>query len=348
MSKIQIGVIGAGRWGPNLIRNFDSHRDSAVIAVADSLPARQKAIKDRYPNLTVTGDAQEVLNNPNVTAVVICTPTASHYELTKTALENGKHVFVEKPLATTGAHCAELVRLAEKQKKTLFVGHVFVYNAGIQAAARYIRGGELGKILYVHATRTNLGPIRTDVSALWDLAPHDISILQYWLGELPDSVSALGGKFLNPRGVEDVNFATYRFPSGVMANLHVSWLNPKKVREIVVVGEKKMLVWDDMDINHPIRIYDKAVIVDRGDDKIVDSFVGFRASIHEGDTLIPKLQLNEPLAAECNAFLEAVRNPASSLSNGAHGAAVVSALEATDVSMREQGRAVEIRYELKP
>jgi len=342
MNKLNIGVVGAGRWGPNLIRNFHSQQQCRVTSVADTLPSRLKLIQERYSDIFITESADEIITSQNVDAVVICTPTSTHFEMTQKALLNKKHVFVEKPLASTPAECKTLIELARQMDRVLFVGHIFVYNAGIQAARRIIQSGELGKILYIHMTRTNLGPIRTDVSALWDLAPHDLSILRYWLDQNPISVSAMGGRYLNPT-IEDVVFATYRYPDQMIANLHVSWLNPKKVREIVVVGEKKMLVWDDMDLNHPLRIYDKKVTVDYEKDTLIDTFINFRANIHEGDTVFPRVLLNEPLAAECVAFLNAIQEPSKSISSGAEGLAVVEALAAADASIRANGKEIAIQ-----
>lgn len=348
MNQLRIGVIGAGRWGPNLIRNFDSHQSSKVVMVADTSRERLSLLSERYPSMRLSEKADDVLNHPEIDAVVICTPTVTHYELAKRALENRKHVFVEKPLAHTVEQCDSLVSLAKKNNLVLFVGHVFVYNAGIQVVRESIRKGELGRIYHLQITRTNLGPVRSDVSALWDLASHDLSILQFWLGEMPVKVSAVGGKFLGS-DVEDTVFATYRFRDNILANIHVSWLNPKKVREITVVGEKKMLVWDDMNLDKPVQIYDKKITLDKLVDRqpentIVDTFVGFRASIHEGDTYIPRIGPNEPLAAECAAFLKALREPSTSLSTGEHGKAVVQALVATDESLKQNGREVEIKY----
>ncbi len=351
MKKKKIGIIGVGHWGPNFVRNFHTHLKSTVAMVSDTNTKRLELIAERYPDIKLTQTADEVISHPDLDAVVICTPTVTHYELTKKALEKGKSVFVEKPLATDYKECKELVTLAEKAKRLLFVGHIFVYNKSIQTVKKYIDQGELGHIYYIYATRTNLGPVRQDVSALWDLAPHDISIFQYWLGCTPDKVSARGGHFLSTSR-EDVGFATYHYPSkslgtgqdsSILANIHVSWLSPKKVREIVIVGEKKMLVWDDMDITNPIRIYDKKIVVDNPpQNQLVDSFMGFRASIQEGDTLMPKIQMNEPLSAECTAFLEALDDPSKSLSNGRHGADVVKVLQATDLSMQKGGAEVRI------
>lgn len=344
--KIRIGVIGAGRWGPNLIRNFHSDQTSTVVAVAEKSQSRLQLIRERYPDIQITESADDLFNNPAIDAVVVCTPTSTHFELAKKALEKGKHVFVEKPLAKTGQECRTLVELANRVNKVLFVGHVFVYNAGIQAVREFIKNDELGKIYHVQVTRTNLGPVRQDVSALWDLASHDIAILHYWFGQMPRRVSAVGGRFLS-NNLEDTIYATYTYPGEILANIHVSWLSPKKIREITVVGEKKMLVWDDMNLDKPVQIYDKKVTIEtdqQPNNAVVDTFVGFRASIHEGDTFIPKIGLNEPLAAECKAFLKAIRDPSTSLSNGEHGKLVVQALAATDLSLQERGREVEIHY----
>ncbi len=343
-NRIRISVIGAGRWGPNLTRNFYTNPGSFVVSVADKDSSRLKLIAPNYPGIIVSESAEEIFKDPSVDAVVICTPTATHFELAKKALEYKKHVFVEKPLAKNSQECKDLIACAKKNDRTLFVGHVFVYNAGIQAVRKLIQNGDLGKIYYYQITRTNLGPIRTDVSSLWDLASHDLAILQYWEREMPSKVSAIGGRFLNPKN-EDTVFATYTYPNQVMANIHVSWLNPKKVREIVIVGEKKMVVWDDMDLSNPVRIYDKNVTVDPPDTSaIVDTFAGFRASIHEGDTLLPKIRVNEPLYAECDVFLKTIRNPSASLSPGEQGLSVVQALEATDESLKQNGKEINIYY----
>jgi predicted dehydrogenase len=341
MEKIKVGVIGAGHWGPNLIRNFHMQKCSSVIKVADSVEDRLALVSDRYPQVETTKSSDDILKDNRIDAVIISTPTATHYELSRKALENGKHVFVEKPLAMKVEECDELVRLAKERGKTLFVGHVFVYNAGIDAAKAYIKKGELGRIHYIHITRTNLGPIRTDVNVLWDLVPHDISILRYWLGENAVSVNATGSKLLSANR-EDVVFATFRFDSGVRANVHASWLNPKKVREIVVVGEKKMLVWDDMSLDACIKLYDKSAWLVQSKAPFVDSYLGFRASIYDGVTLIPKVEINEPLTVECATFIQAIANPKVSRSTGDDGREVVRALLATQQSMDENGREVPI------
>lgn len=341
-SKIKIGVIGCGHWGPNIVRNLQNHPRCSVIQVVDASRERLAAIRNKYSEILVSEYVDELLNNADVDAVVICTPTITHYDLTRKALEAGKNVFVEKPLATSVEHCNSLIRIAHNNKLVLFVGHIFVYNAGIQAVKNIISNNELGNIYYINIVRTNLGPIRNDVSSLWDLAPHDISILKYWFGRLPVKVSAVGGCYLN-RSLEDVIFASYFFDDGLMANLHVSWLSPKKIREIVVVGEKKMLIWDDMDLNHPIKIYDKKAVVDTTGCDIDDTYIGFRAEIHEGDTHIPRIVMNEPLATECNAFISSIDKPSMSMSTGEDGRDVVNVLCATNVSIKESGKQIFIK-----
>jgi len=340
---LRLGILGAGLWGPNLIRNFHINNQSRVIAVCDKSPKRLDLIQSAYPELIVSKSFTNLVNNKEIDALVIATPTKTHYQMAKKALTAGKHVFIEKPIAATTEECEDLLRLAHAQSLHLFVGHVFVYNAGIKAVKRYLDSGDLGRIYYINMTRTNLGPIRRDVNAFWDLAPHDISILNFWFPEKPVKVSAVGAMYLD-HGVEDTVYATYRYTDGMIANIHTSWLNPKKVREIIIVGEKKMIIWDDMDQNHPIKIYDKNVTFKDNDKKLIDTFSSFHAHIHEGDTLMPKILLNEPLKAECEAFLDVVLYGEKSPSSGLDGTYVVNALVAADQSILADGKEVKIKY----
>jgi len=335
---ITIGIIGVGRWGPNILRNFAVMDGVRTAAVCDSDKKRLEAITKRYPEIQTTTDATALIGNDTIDAIVIVTPLATHYQLAKRALEAGKHVFVEKPLATSSPECEELIAIAAKKSRILFVGHTFKYNAGIRAAKAYIDSNELGKIYLIDANRTNLGPVRQDANALWDLASHDISIFSYWIGESPKSVSAQGGCYLNKR-VEDVVYATFAYRDGIIAHVHASWLNPRKVREITVVGEKKMLVWNDMNLSEPIRIYN--VGFDK-DDNYQDSFADFRLSIREGEVLIPRIPLNEPLLAECTHFIECVKTGRQPLTDGLDGLNVVKALEAATRSIKEQSRTISI------
>src|SRR3954452_14788015 len=236
---LRIAVIGAGHWGPNLIRNFHNHQASDVVWVVDRDESRLALTRSRYPEIRVTPDAGLVLADPEVDAVVIATPTTTHYALAAAALRAGKHVLVEKPIATRLAEAEELCELAQAGKRVLMVGHVFLFNAAIRRVKEYLDQGKLGQIFYIPMVRTNLGPIRMDVNAAWDLAAHDVSIANYWLEALPSSVAAHGGSWINA-GIEDAVFAHLWYPDGIMVNLHVSWLSPRKVRDITIVGEKGM------------------------------------------------------------------------------------------------------------
>jgi len=335
-----IGIIGVGRWGPNILRNFVLMDGVRVVAVCDRDVSRLDAIKKRYPDIKTTQEAGELIGSTDISCIVITTPLSTHFLLAKQALAAGQHVFVEKPLANTSAECLELIELGERKNLVLFVGHTFKYNAGIRAAKTYIESNELGEIYLMDASRTNLGPVRYDANALWDLAAHDISIFSYWLGDTPLSVSAHGGCYLH-KDIEDVVYATFTYRNGIIAHVHASWLNPRKIREITVVGEKKMLVWNDMNLSEPIRIYNMGF--DR-EDVYQDSFADFRLSIREGEVLIPRIQLNEPLLTECTHFIECVKMGGQPLTDGFDGLQVVKALEAATLSIREQSRIIKINY----
>jgi predicted dehydrogenase len=338
---VRIGVIGAGHWGPHLIRNFDNKRRSVVAWVADTNDARLNEVRKRFPDVQVTDDAEKVLADEGVDAVVVATPTTTHHALAKSALERGKHVLVEKPLATTIADAEELAALAQEAQRVLLVGHVFLYNDAVGRVKQHIDEGMLGRLYYISMVRTNLGPIRMDVNAAWDLAAHDISIVNHWLSGEPVSATAVGGTWIN-EGLEDAVFATLRYPSDVLVNLHASWLNPRKAREITVVGERAMLTLDDMNLAEPIRIYDKGVAEERITPAFTDTFSSFRASIREGDITIPKFPMGEPLRNECEHFLDCIIDGATPLTDAAEGVAVVRALEAIERSVAEHGREVPV------
>jgi predicted dehydrogenase len=333
---IRVAVIGAGHWGPNLIRHFDNRQSSEVGWVVDRDQSRLDQVRRRFPDARLETDASLALGDPDVDAVVIATPTSTHFELVRTALEEGKHVLVEKPITADSAQAEQLCELAEREGRVLMVGHVFLYNAGVQRVKRYLDDGELGRVYYLSMVRTNLGPIRVDVNAAWDLASQDVSIANYWLGVAPETVSAVGGTWINP-GVADAVFATLRYPDEVMVNLHCSWLNPLKARDITVVGEQKMLTLDDLSLTEPIRIFDKGVTDERMTASFVDSFASFRASVRDGDITIPNVPLDEPLGAECRHFLECVREGATPRTDGRLGLTVVRTLEAIARSMQNSG-----------
>jgi predicted dehydrogenase len=339
---IRIAVLGAGHWGPNLIRNFHQEERSEVTWVVDPDAARLEHVRSRFPDIRTAAEPGPALADPGVTAVVVATPTSTHYALTRAALEHGKHVLVEKPIATTSDHARELCALAEARGLVLMVGHVFLYNAAIRRVRDYLRGGELGRLYYISMVRTNLGPVRVDVNAAWDLAAHDISIVRYWLETDPVAVTANGGQWLNP-GIADAVFATLRYADGVLVNVHASWLNPRKARDITVVGERRMLTFDDMNLGEPLRIYDKQVTDARTRVEYVDSFASFRASVREGDIVIPRVAAGEPLRAECEHFLECIATGTPPLTSGRTGEAVVRVLEAIARSIANHGQEEPVR-----
>ena len=334
---IRVAVIGAGQWGPNLIRNFHNHRTSEVVWVVDADAGRLDQVRARFPDVRLDTAADSVMADGRVDAVVIATPTSTHHTLVKRALEAGKHVLVEKPITADSSQAEELCALAARMDRILMVGHVFVYNPGVQRVKQLLDAGDLGRVYYVTMVRTNLGPIRADVNAAWDLASHDVSIANYWLGTAPATASAVGGGWINP-GVEDAVFATLRYPSDVLVNLHVSWLSPRKTREITLVGDRRMLTFDDMNLSEPVRLYDKQVTDVRTPAPYIDSFASFRASLREGDITIPRIPLGEPLKVECDHFLECIAAGKPPLTGGREGLTVVHALEAIQRSVRAAGR----------
>lgn len=337
---VSVGVIGCGHWGPNHIRVFSQLLNSKCLMCADIDQARLKSIKALFPGLEVTGDHQDILKNPGIDAVCIAAPTRFHYQLSKDALAAGKHVLCEKPLAMTAQECLDLKALAEKAGKFLMVGHVFTFNSGIRWVKEYIDSGEMGKIYYAHSERTNLGPFRYDVNALWDLAPHDISIFDYLLGGSAVNASARGLKCLGNK-LEDLSFATLDYPDGVLVNVHVSWADPRKVRQITIVGEKKMLVWDDLDPMGAVKVYDKYV---ERTTKYYESYGEFQLLSREGSITIPKVNLAEPLKAQGQYFVDCIeKNIPPVTADAAKGASVVRTLAAVQQSMDNGGASVRIQ-----
>jgi predicted dehydrogenase len=339
LKTVNIGVIGCGHWGPNHIRIFSHLPQSKVLMCADLDPSRLESIKKNFLDVQTTTDYKEILNHPDIDAVCIAAPTNVHYALTKEALQSGKHVLCEKPLAMTPEECRDLKDLAGKMKKTLMVGHIFLFNAGIVWLKEYIRSGELGKIHYAYATRTNLGPFRYDVNALWDLAPHDIAIFNYLFDSCPVSASARGQKCLG-ESLEDLAFATLEYPHHILANVHVSWLDPKKVRQITIVGDKKMVVWDDLDNIGPVKLYDKHVERTK---TFYETYGEFQLLSKEGSITIPKIGASEPLKKQAEYFLDCIaRGIAPDIADAQKGYDVVKTLCAIQSSMERQGSLVVI------
>lgn len=334
---ISIGVIGCGHWGPNHVRIFSQLPHSKVLMCADLDEKRLAAMSSLYPQIQAVKDYAEIFKNPAIDAVVIALPTKFHYQLTQEALLAGKHVLCEKPLSLSSKECLALKEIAAKQQKLLMVGHIFVFNQGVVKLREYIQNGDLGKIHYANSQRTNLGPFRYDVNALWDLAPHDISIFNYLFDGPPTSVSARGHKCLGGK-LEDLAFATLDYPNNVMVNIHVSWIDPKKVREITIVGDKKMVAWDDLDIEGPIRLYDKHV---EKTDIYYATYGEFQLLSREGGIMIPKIGVNEPLKNQAQYFLDCIANQRiPAISDAQKAFDVVRTLEAISESINLKGQTV--------
>ncbi len=336
-SKIGIGVIGCGHWGPNHVRNFSAHRAAQVVTVSDLDQKRLQAVQEQFPSVEITHDTEALLADARIQAVVVSTPTATHYALTRKCLEAGKHVLCEKPLATTYAEAKELIAIAKSANRVLMAGHVFLFNPGIRKLGELVASGEVGRVHYLHATRTNLGPIRQDVDCVWDLAPHDIYIFNSLLGTRPEQVSARGMSYLQD-GRADVAFITFTYPQGILANIHVSWLDPKKIRQLTVVGDRKMVTWDDMTPGNPITIYDKGVVRE----PFYKDFGEFQLVTKDGDVLIPKVPAIEPLRAQSDYFVSCVQSNRIGLCGPQEGADVVNALEAIEKSMAMNGAPIRI------
>ncbi len=310
-----------------------------VKVCADISERRLQHMKGLYPSIAVTIDYMDIVKDPKIDAIVVSTPVSSHFEVAKAALDAGKHVFVEKPLTRTVEEGVTLVELAEKKKQTLMVGHTFVFTAAVNKIKELIDSGELGDIYYISTSRVNLGIFQDDINVVWDLAPHDISIMNYILNSRPESVTAIGHSYIRP-GIEDVAFVTMRYPGNKLTNIHVSWLNPSKIRKTTVVGSKKMLVYDDVSSLEKIRIYDKGVTVQPH----YDTFGEFQLSYRYGDISIPRLDDAEPLKTECQHFIDCIEGGECSKSSGRDGLEVLLALDAADRSIKKNGMEVRIEY----
>ncbi len=330
---IRIGVLGCGRWGVNHVRVFDEIDGSSVVACADPSAERLEAIRRRRPDISLSGSHEEIIRRDDVDAVVVATPTSMHAAMVRLCLEAGKDVLCEKPLALTADECRELDALARSRGRILMVGHVFLFNNGILKLKEILGSGALGRLYYLHATRTNLGPIREDVGAIADLATHDISIFNFLLGCAPESAAASTASYLR-ESAEDVAFLTLSYPAGVIAGVHVSWLDPVKVRRITAVGEERMAIWDDLGVPGPIALYNKRVVKEP-----YESFGEFQVLVREGDLVVPHVRMTEPLRAQAGEFLRCVRERAEPESGARLGAGVAAVLEAVARSCAKGGAA---------
>jgi len=330
---VKFGVIGYGYWGPNVVRNLDQLEGSQVAAVCDKSPTSRKRVQKAHPNAKVTAEASEIFTSTEIDAVAVVTPVWTHYELAKAALENGKHVFVEKPFTSNSAQAEELINLAEKKKLKIMVDHTFLFTGAVKKISQLVDDGALGKLYYYDSTRVNLGLFQHDVNVVWDLAPHDLSIIDHLIKESPEAVSATGQTHLN--GHEDVAFITIYFPNQIIAHINVNWLSPVKVRTTLIGGEKKMLVWNDLEPDEKIKIYDKGVHITTRQG-LYNLLVNYRS----GDMWSPQLEQLEALRQELGYFVECITNDHTPSNDGKAGLRVVKMLEAATKSLGKRGELV--------
>jgi predicted dehydrogenase len=335
MDRVRIGLIGYGYWGPNLARNFHQLPEAWLLACADADPSRLNEAARFYSFQQTATDYRELVDNPLLDGIVVATPARSHYRIARAALEGGKHVLVEKPLAMASAEAEDLAACARAHDRVLMVGHTFEYNPAVWKIKELLASGGIGDLYYVYSNRVNLGRVQLDVNALWSIAPHDISILLYLLESLPLTVSARGATFVSEK-IEDVVFVLLTFPQNVIAHIHASWLDPSKTRQMTLVGSEKMIVYDDVDPEAKLKIYDKGVY------KRGAAFGEFQLRVHSGDIHIPKIDLTEPLRNECLHFVECIRDHKHPLTDAENGLRVVRVLEAAQRSLELNGAIVEI------
>ncbi|HPW19613.1 MAG TPA: Gfo/Idh/MocA family oxidoreductase [Vicinamibacterales bacterium] len=333
MSQLRVGVIGYGYWGPNIVRNLYGIEAYSVAALCDTNPAALQKAGRVYPALRTTPDPAEVLESPDIDAVAIVTPVWTHYELARTALENGKHVFVEKPFTSTVRQAEELVELADRKNLRIMVDHTFLFTGAVRKIRELIDKGVLGPLFYFDSSRINLGLFQHDVSVVWDLAPHDLSIMDYVIGTKAEAVVATGGSHFNHQA--DMAFLTIYFPDNVIAHINVNWLSPVKVRTTLIGGRDKMLVWNDLEADEKIKVYDKGVDV-TSREGVYDLLVSYRS----GDVWAPKVDQTEALKAELAYFAECVTTGKKPFNDGEAGLSVVRMLEAADQSLAERGKVV--------
>ena len=331
---IRVGIIGYGYWGPVVARNFQAADGCQLAAVCDANPAAQERARKAHPGVLVTGDVADILHSPQIDAVAVITPVWTHFEFAKAALENGKHVFVEKPFTASSAEASQLIDLAASKKLQIMVDHTFLFTGAVRKIRQLIDQGVLGKLFYYDSSRVNLGLFQHDVNVIWDLAPHDLAIMNYLTDAEPESVSATGQCHLN--GLEDMAYVTIYFPT-MLAHINVNWLSPVKVRTTLIGAEKKMVVWNDLEADEKVKVYDKGVEVAHGEG-VYDLLVSYRS----GDMWAPKIDQTEALKLEAKYFSECVRNNQTPFNDGIAGLKVVRLLEAAALSLKDRGRPVQL------
>src|SRR5215475_10161501 len=332
MREITVGIVGCGYWGPLLVRNFRTSPDCLLRAVCDLNEPRLKHLQALYPDLRCIREYQQFFGDLNVDAVVIATPVNSHYRLAKESLLAGKHTFIEKPMAISSAECQELIEIAESSGLVLMVDHTFIYSSAVRKIVEIIKNGDIGDIRYINSRRLNLGLFQKDINVAWDLAPHDISIILHILSEFPIAINCQGNAHVSP-GVEDVINMSLFFPHKRFATIQSSWLEPRKIREMTIVGSQRMIVYDDLRTREKIRIYD--VRVERPPH--YDTFTDFHYSYHYGDSYIPHLQQEEPLNLACRHFIDCIETNSPPITGGRHGLEMIRVLEGASASLKMNG-----------
>jgi len=335
VSTVKFGVIGYGYWGPNVVRNLQSIAGVELVSVCDKSSASRKRAHKSYPSVYVSAEPAEVMSSPEIDAVAIVTPVWTHFELAKEALENGKHIFVEKPFTSNLAQAEDLVELAQKKNLRIMVDHTFLFTGAVKKIKQLLQEGGLGKLYYYDATRVNLGLFQHDINVVWDLAPHDLSIMDYVIERRPEALVATGQKHLN--GLEDVAYITLYFPENVIAHVNVNWLSPVKVRTTLIGGEKKMLVWNDLEADEKIKVYDRGVDI-TNQEGLYELLVNYRS----GDMWAPQLEQVEALRQELTYFVECIRHDRDPLNDGLAGMRVVQILEAATRSLRKRGAVIRL------
>jgi predicted dehydrogenase len=332
---IRMGVIGYGYWGPQIVRNFHSTDGCEIGVVCDKSFESLRRAKQAYPHIHATTDPCDVLASPDIDAVAVVTPVWTHFELAKAALDNGKHVFVEKPFTSNTAQAEELIDLAESKNLQIMVDHTFLFTGAVKKIRQLVQDGTLGKLYYYDSTRVNLGLFQHDVNVIWDLAPHDLSIVDQLIDDKPEVVIATGQKHLN--GFEDLAYITIYFRNSIIAHINVNWLSPVKVRTTLIGGEKKMLVWNDLDADEKIKIYDKGVDITNGQ-SVRELLVSYRS----GDMWSPRVEQTEALRAEAKYFIDCISNNERPFNDGVAGLRVVRMLEAADRSLKDRGKPIHL------
>ncbi len=335
VDKVRIAVIGYGNWGPNIVRNLHGLDTCEVISVCDKNAAALRRVSKLYPAVEVTTEFADVLKSPSIDAVAVVTPVWTHFELAKLALMNGKHVFVEKPFTSTIEQAQELIELAERKNLRIMVDHTFLFSGPVMKIRELVDAGVLGQLYYFDSTRVNLGLFQHDINVIWDLAPHDLSIMDYLINERPEAVVATGGRHLN--GLADVAFITVYFPRNVIAHVNVNWLSPVKVRTTLIGGDKRMLVWNDLDPDEKIKVYDRGVQIAPYAD-VHDLLVSYRS----GDIWTPKVQQTEALKVELEHFIQCIFTGQTPSNDGAAGLRVLRLLDAADQSLKHRGSVVRL------